>query len=122
MKKFKVLSIITAIVIIVGMVILSGCSTPSDGTSSSDGSSSSQSGKSEASNQASINELLLSVGPGSKVVQVAGGVCYSMAIVRDSRGNQTLWVIGENSDGQLGLGNTNNQTKWKNTGLKPRIL
>ena len=97
MKKFKVLSTVLTIVIIIGIVILSNCSTPSEGRSSSEG------GENEVSNQASIGELLLSVGRGSKVVQVAGGVCYSMAIVRDSRGNQTLWVIGENSDGQLGL-------------------
>lgn len=111
MKKFKFLSIIITILIIVVMIFLSSCSTPSESSSSSQGD------KSEASNQASINELMLGVGPGSKVVQVAAGYHDSMAIVRDSKGKQTLWVIGSNADGQLGLGDIKDRSKWVNAGL-----
>jgi alpha-tubulin suppressor-like RCC1 family protein len=48
----------------------------------------------------------------------AAGKYFSMAIVQDSKCQQTLWVIGNNEYGQLGLGNTTNRTTWQNTGLK----
>ena len=106
----KILSTIKAIIIITICVsILSGCSSPLQ-VEKQEGS--------QASSQASIGELLKAVGPGAQVVQLGGGMYYSMAIVRDSSGNQTLWEIGNNGYGQLGLGNTNNRSAWQNSGLK----
>jgi alpha-tubulin suppressor-like RCC1 family protein len=100
MRNSKILLLI---VIILCLVILTGCDI-------------SQSQKNDAS-QESIDSLLKAVGPGSQVVQVAAGYNFSMAIVRSSNGNQTLWVIGSNYYGQIGLGYTNLVETWTNTGL-----
>jgi alpha-tubulin suppressor-like RCC1 family protein len=96
----RITSIMLAIMLIAGMAVLSNCSLPT-----------------EEGDQASMVALERAVGPGSQVVQVAAGACYSMAIVRDSQGKQTLWVIGSNSIGQLGVNNRKNCTTWKNSGL-----
>ena len=111
MKKINFLSIIPAIVIIIGMIILSGCSTPSEDSSSS------QVGKNKSSDQTSTEALMLAAGAGSRVVFVAAGNHFSMAIVLDSSHNSTLWVIGYNGYGQLGLGDTKNRTTWQKAGL-----
>jgi alpha-tubulin suppressor-like RCC1 family protein len=70
-----------------------------------------------APSQMSIDSLLKTVGAGSMVRQVAAGIDFSMAVVKDGPGNQTLWVIGFNNMGQLGLGDTKNRSTWQNVGL-----
>jgi alpha-tubulin suppressor-like RCC1 family protein len=101
--RIKTLSIVPMIMIIAGLAFFSGCGMPqfeNDGT-----------------DPASIESLVRAVGPGSRVRQVAAGNDFSLAIVADRSGKQTLWEIGNNSSGQLGLGDTKNRLKWQNSGI-----
>jgi alpha-tubulin suppressor-like RCC1 family protein len=102
--SFKVLKALFMIFIVISMAVLSGC----------DVSQTEMNGMP----QASIEELEKGVGAGSKVIAVSGGYLFSMAIVQDSKNNKTLWVIGNNDNGQLGLGDTRMRVTWQNTGLK----
>ncbi|MDR3345618.1 MAG: hypothetical protein LBS73_00430 [Campylobacteraceae bacterium] len=55
---------------------------------------------------------------GTKIVSIAAGKFHSLAL--DSEGR--VWASGVNDDGQLGLGNTNNQTSFQPvtiSGLSP---
>jgi alpha-tubulin suppressor-like RCC1 family protein len=106
--NLKILSVIFMVFIIISMAVLSGCNV-------------SQS-EMNGMQMASIEELDKGVGAGSKVIAVAGACYNSMAIVQDSNNNKTLWVIGYNNNGQLGLGDMQTRTKWVNTGLKKVTL
>jgi alpha-tubulin suppressor-like RCC1 family protein len=101
--SIKSLSIFPMIIFILVLAFFSGCSM--------------QQIEKNGNDQASIESLEKAVGAGSMVRQVAAGNDFSMAIVKDGPGNQTLWVIGNNASGQLGLGDTKNRLTWQNSGL-----
>jgi alpha-tubulin suppressor-like RCC1 family protein len=103
--NFKITTVIPAMLLIAGMAVLSNCALPT-----------------QEGAPASTAALQRAVGPGSQVVQVAAGNDFSMAIIKDSKGNQTLWVIGRNNLGQLGVNNGKTSRTWKNSGLKKVTL
>jgi alpha-tubulin suppressor-like RCC1 family protein len=93
----KIFLQIIPVLLITGIMIFTGCSIPLQ-KSGNDGASK----QSVSKQQASIEDLQYALGSNTYIVAIAAGYEHSLAI--DNQGR--LWATGDNSFGQLGLGNT----------------